>query len=467
MITRDKSFYKSFFSLLSILALQNMIVLSVNLIDNLMIGNYSEDALGGVATVNQIQFVFQQVLMGSGDALVVLGSQYWGQQRTEPIKKILNGGLILGLGFGIILFTLASFIPEQMVALFTTKPEQIAFGAEYLRTIKFTYLIFPISFILLSSLKSVETVKIAFVTSIISLFVNASINYTLIYGHFGFPQMGVTGAAIGTLVARIIELCVILCFIFGIDKKLSFKLKDFTKFDKALILDYIKTSIPFVVVAALFGLSTALQTVILGHLDLTNVSGDPIAANSISSTMYMMLKVAAVGASNAAAIIIGKTIGQNQIGKVKEYAKTLQIIFLAIGILTSITLFSIRTPILSLYKGITPETYALANSFILVLCVTCIGTSYQMPVMTGVIRGGGDSTFVLKNDLVSIWGIMLPMSFIAAFVLKLPPVAIVFCLNSDQIFKCGAACVKVNRFNWIRKLTKPDPTSNEQTEQNS
>lgn len=467
MITRDKSFYKNFFSLMAILALQNMIVLSVNLLDNLMIGNYSEDALAGVATVNQIQFIFQQVLMGSGDALVVMGSQYWGQGRISPIKRLFNGGLMLALGFGIILFTFASFIPEQMVSIFTTDAAHIQYGAEYINVIRFTYLIFPISSILLSSLKSVETVKIAFVTSIVCLFVNAGINYTLIYGHFGFPQLGVTGAAIGTLVARIVELCIILVFVFKIDKKLSYKPRDFITFDKKLLLDYFKNCVSFVVVAVLFGLSTALQTVILGHIDLTNVSGDPIAANSISSTMYMMLKVAAIGASNAAAIIIGKTIGQNNIGKVKEYAKTLQLIFIAIGILTSITLFSIRTPILSFYKGISPETYELANNFILVLCITCIGTSYQMPVMTGVIRGGGDSSFVLKNDLVSIWGIMLPVSFIAAFVLKLHPVIIVFCLNSDQIFKCGAACVKVNRFNWIRKLTKPDSTLNEQTEQNS
>ncbi|MBE5818592.1 MAG: MATE family efflux transporter [Clostridiales bacterium] len=465
MITRDKSFYKNFFSLMAILAIQNMIVLSVNLIDNLMIGNYSEDALAGVATVNQIQFIFQQVLMGSGDALVVMGSQYWGQSRTTPIKRLFCGGLILTLSAGIILFTLASFIPEQMVSIFTTDPEHIRYGAEYISIMRFTYLIFPISSILLSSLKSVETVKIAFFTSVISLIVNASINYTLIYGNFGFPQMGVTGAGIGTLIARIVELAIILLYVFKIDKKLTYKPRDFITFDKALLLDYFKNSVSFVVVAVLFGLSTALQTVILGHIDLTNVSGDPIAANSISSTMYMMLKVAAIGASNAAAIIIGKTVGQNKIDKVKEYSKTLQIVFLIIGVLTSITLYSIRSPILSLYGKITPETYELANNFILVLCITCIGTSYQMPVMTGVIRGGGDSAFVLKNDLVSIWGIMLPVSFIAAFVLKLHPVIIVFCLNSDQIFKCGAACVKVNRFNWIRKLTKPDTTQNEQTEQ--
>lgn len=460
MFTKDKYFYKNFFSLLIVLALQNMIVLSVNLIDNIMIGNFSEDALGGVTAVNQIQFVFQQFLMGAGDALVVLGSQYWGQKRITPVKKILNGGLILGIGCGILLFILACFIPDKLVALFTENNNQIMQGTQYIKVIKYTYLVFPISSIILSSLKSVETVRISFITSVISLFVNGVINYLLIYGNFGCPVLGATGAAIGTLVARIVELAIILIYIYCIDKKVQYKIKDLIHFDKTLVLDYLKTSVPFVVVAVLFGLSTATQTAILGHLK-SNVAGDPVSANSISSTLYMMLKVAAVGAASASAIIIGKTIGQNRIEKVKEYAKTLQIIYLIIGVLTSITLFMLKNPILSLYN-ITPETKALADSFILVLCITCIGTSYQMPVLTGIVRGGGDSSFVLKNDIISIWCIMLPIAAIAAFVLKLHPVIIVFCLNSDQLFKCGAACVKVNKFNWIRKLTKPDSDQSEQ-----
>ncbi len=455
MLTKEKSFYKNFFSLMIVLALQNMIVLSVNLIDNIMIGSYSEAALSGVATVNQIQFVFQQLLLGAGDALVVLGSQYWGQKRIEPIKKIFNGALILGFSVGVLLFVLATFIPEALVSIFTPEQAFIEKGTEYLNVIRFTYLVFPISSVILSSLKSVETVKIAFYTSVVSLFVNAGINYTLIYGNFGFPQLGVTGAAIGTLTARLVELTIILIYVLCFDKKLCYKFKDFFKFDKMLVWDYLKTSRAFVVVAGLFGLSTALQTVILGHLDLTGIEGDPISANSISSTMYMMLKVASVGASSSAAIIIGKTIGQNRIDKVKEYAKTLQLIFLGVGILISITLFAIRTPILSLYN-ISDATRDLANSFIIILCFVAIGMSYQMPTITGIIRGGGDSAFVLKNDLISIWGIMLPIAFIAAFVFKAHPVVMVFILNSDQIFKCGAACVKANRFNWIKKLTKGD-----------
>ena len=133
----------------------------------------------------------------------------------------------------------------------------------------------------------------------------------------------------------------------------------------------------------------------------------------------------------------------------------MQFIFIAIGLLTSIVLYIIKTPILNLYD-ISEATRSYAESFILVLCVTCIGTSYQMPVLVGIVRGGGDSRFVLINDLISIWGIVLPLSFLAAFVFNWPPVAVVFCLNADQLFKCGAAAVKVNKFNWIKKLTRPE-----------
>ncbi len=460
MFTKDRNFYRNFFSLLLMLALQNMIVLSVNLIDNIMIGSYSEAALSGVTAVNQIQFVFIQILLGAGDALVVMGSQYWGQKRTDPIKRLSNGALMLGFGLGVVLFVLAAIIPESLVGLFTENTSYISEGVKYLDVIKYTYLLFPISSILLTTLRTVETVKIAFATSVVSLAVNAFFNFLFINGNWGCPELGATGAAVATLIARAVELAIVLIYVLCFDKKIGIKFRDFFKVDKTLVWDYLKTSRAFIIVAALFGLSTAIQTVVLGHMDigveeLGEAAGSVIAANSISSTMYMILKVASVGAASSAAIIIGKTIGRNELEKVKEYAKTLQIIFLCIGILTSIILFTIRTPILNLYD-ISDATREYANSFILVLCITCIGTSYQMPVLVGIVRGGGDSAFVLKNDLISIWGIVIPVSILAAFVFNWPPVAVVFCLNADQLFKCGAACIKVNKFNWIKKLTRSE-----------
>ncbi|MBR6425167.1 MAG: MATE family efflux transporter [Oscillospiraceae bacterium] len=447
-MTKDRSFYKTFFILCGTLVLQNIIVLGVNLADNVMIGGYAEISLSGVAAVNQIQFILQQVVNGVGDVIVVLASQYWGQKRLEPIRSISAIGTKIALGIALVLFTLVSLFPEGTLRLFTNDPAVIAEGVRYLRIIRFTYPVFALTTALLATLRSVETVRIALIISISTLIINCSINYTLISGHFGAPELGVVGAAIGTLTARCVELVVVTCFLAFRDKKLHLRFRDLLGWNSALARDYLRVGLPVIITAGLWGASNALQTVILGHM-----SANAIAANSMSSTLYLTLKVGSVGAASAAAIIIGKTIGEDRgLAKIKEYSRSLQVLFLCIGAVMSLGLFFLRKPILSLYQ-LSDETRALANSFLLVLCVTGFGMSYQMPTLTGIIRGGGDTRFVLINDLISIWGIVLPVSALAAFVLHWSPVAVVCCLNADQVFKCGAACIHCNRYRWIKKLT--------------
>ena len=430
------------------LVLQNVIVLSVNLADNIMIGSYSETALSGVAAVNQVQFIFQQLIMAAGDTLVTVGSQYWGQKRTEPIKRLTVGALILAVSFGAAFFLAMSFFPEKIISLFTPSEQIIEAGVEYVRLIRYTYLLLAVSTVILAAMRSVETVKIAFFASVQTLIINCVINYLLIEGHFGAPRLGVTGAAIGTLCARAAELAVILVYFTVKEKKIAFRLSDLGIFDGSLLADYFKTALFIVIAAGMFGTSTALQTVVLGHMN-----DSAIAANSVATTLFQLLKVASVGASSAAAVLIGKTIGEGKTDKIKPYTVTLQVIFLCVGIMTSVVLNLLRLPILSLYE-LSPETKSLASSFILVLCVTCIGTAYEMPVLTGIVRGGGDTRFVFINDLISIWCIVLPLSFLAAFRWEWSPVAVLFCLNADQIFKCLVAFIKVNRYSWIKKMTR-------------
>lgn len=430
------------------LVLQNVIVLSVNLADNIMIGSYSETALSGVAAVNQVQFIFQQLIMAAGDTLVTVGSQYWGQKRTEPIKRLTVGALILAVSFGAVFFLAMSFFPEKIISLFTPSEQIIEAGVEYVRLIRYTYLLLAVSTVILAAMRSVETVKIAFFASVQTLIINCVINYLLIEGHFGAPRLGVTGAAIGTLCARAAELAVILVYFTVKEKKIAFRLSDLGIFDGSLLADYFKTALFIVIAAGMFGTSTALQTVVLGHMN-----DSAIAANSVATTLFQLLKVASVGASSAAAVLIGKTIGEGKTDKIKPYTVTLQVIFLCVGIMTSVVLNLLRLPILSLYE-LSPETKSLASSFILVLCVTCIGTAYEMPVLTGIVRGGGDTRFVFINDLISIWCIVLPLSFLAAFRWEWSPVAVLFCLNADQIFKCLVAFIKVNRYSWIKKMTR-------------
>lgn len=449
----NRIFYRNFFTIYVTLVLQNVITISVNLADNMMLGAYSENALAGVAAVNQIQFIFQQVLMALGDGLVIFCSQYWGKKQIEPMKKIAATAMHAGLAAAVLLFVMVSILPNQILGLFTTDPQIIGEGVGYLNIIRFTYLFFAVTQLLLATLRSVEAVKIAMYLSGITFCVNCGINYVLIYGRFGAPQLGAEGAAIGTLAARIAECTVLIIFAAKKEKNLCLRLKDYLQFDKVLCRDYFKMAAPMVCMQGLWGLNTALQTAILGHM-----TAAAIAANSVASTLFMMVKSMAVGAASTASIIIGKTIGMGDIGLVKRYSVKMQKIFLLIGIFSGIALFLVRIPILNLYD-LSASTKEMANTFLVILSIVIVGMSYQMPTNNGIIRGGGNAMFVVKMDLISIWLIVIPLSFFMAFVVKASPAVVVCCLNADQIFKCVPAFLESHYGNWIRKLTRDEPTT--------
>ena len=444
----DTSFYRKFLTIYVALVLQNVVTLSVNLADNMMLGSYSETALSGVAAVNQIQFIYQQLLMALGDGLVIFCSQYWGKRQTEPMKKISATAMHAGLLIAILLFALVSIFPRQAVGIFTTEESIIREGVSYLSIIRFTYLFFAVTQILLASLRIVELVKIAFYLSVMTFFVNCGINYVLIYGHFGAPEMGAAGAAIGTLAARMTELVVLIIYIIKKEKQLHLSIRSYLQHDRVLSGDYFRVTAPMLVVQGLWGVNTALQTVILGHM-----TAAAIAANSVASTIFMMVKSMAVGAASTASIIIGNTIGTGDIALVKKYSGRLQRIFVVIGLVSGLLLFLIRVPILQLYD-LSASTKEMANTFLIILSVVVIGMSYQMPTNNGIIRGGGNAMFVVKMDLISIWGIVIPLSFVMAFVVKASPAVVVCCLNADQIFKCIPAFLESHYGNWIRKLTR-------------
>lgn len=445
-----RSFYRSFFMIYIALVLQNVVTLSVNLADNMMLGAYSEVSLSGVAAVNQIQFVYQQLLLALGDGLVIFCSQYWGKKMTGPMKRIAATAMQAGLLICALLFFLVSLFPVQALRLFTTDEAIIAEGVRYLGIIRFTYLFFAITQILLATLRSVEMVKIAFMLSVQTFFINCGINYVLIYGKFGAPELGVAGAAIGTLVARIVECIVMICYVRKKEKNLRIRLKDYLKFDKVLCVDYIKITAPMLLVQGLWGLNTAMQTVILGHM-----TAAAIAANSVASTLFLLVKSIPVGAASTASIMIGKKIGEGDLDVVKNYARVLQKMFVVIGIISGILLFFLRIPVLRLYD-LSENTREMANTFLIILSIVAVGMSYQMPTNNGIIRGGGNAMFVVKMDIISIWGIVIPLSLIMAFVVKASPVVVVCCLNADQIFKCVPAFLEANYGKWIRKLTRDE-----------
>lgn len=447
---RDKSFYRTFFRLTCVIALQNVLVCLVNLVDNVMIGAYSENAMSGIALVNQIQFMLQMLINGAGEGLIVMASRYWGERNPDAIHKTISVGMWMGLAFSVLLWALVFFFPMPVLRLLTPEEPVLAEAMVYLRIVCFSYVFFAITQLLLASMRSVETVNVGFAVSVVALFVNIFLNYALIFGKFGFPALGTAGAAWATLIARMAETLVTVIYVRFIDKKLRLRLRTFLRIDTAVLKQYLHCGVPVILSSGVWGIGMAAQTAILGHMGASS-----IAANSIATTAFNILTVVTYGSANASQVITAKTIGENRLADARQYAKTFQILFLGIGLVTGALIFALRGVIVGMYN-ISGESAALARNFLAVLSVTVIGTSYQMSCLCGIVRGGGDTRFVLYNDMIFMWGIVLPLSALAAFVLHWPPVAVFACLKSDQVTKCAVAVVKVNRFRWIRSLARAE-----------
>lgn len=446
--SRDKTLYASFFTMTFTIALQNVIVYGVNLADNIMIGAYSQTAMSGIALVNQVQFFLQMITMGAAEGIVVIASRCWGQRDTEGIKKVASVGMRTGVLGAAVIWAAMFFIPSQVLGLFADESASavIAEGVVYARIVCFSYIFFAVTNILIATMRSVETVKIGFYVSLSALLVNILLNYLLIYGVWIFPEMGAAGAAVATLISRFVELCVVLIFIIRHDDKLKLRFSDYLRFDSKMFVSYIKVSLPVIASSGMWGIAQGVQTGILGHL-----GEDVIAANSIASTVFQIISVVIYGSASATAVIIGKTLGQGRRELIPEYTRTLQVIYIGLGLLTGAALFGFKDIVIGLYK-ITDAARSYALQFMTINSVTVVGTAYQMTCMTGIARGGGDTKSTLINDTIHMWLIVIPASMIAAFALKLSPAVVFACLKCDQILKCGVAAVWTNSYRWIKKL---------------
>ena len=495
--TKDKGFYKNMFTMLAFVAFQNIIAYSVNMADNIMLGTYSQAALSGAATVNQVFFIIQQFAISFGNALVALAAQYWGQNRIKPIRTLTGITLKVGAAVSILLVIICALIPSGIVRIFTNDPDIVAEGTKYLLLIMWTFILYIITNILMAALRAVGTVNISFYISIVSLVINVGINYVLIFGKLGFPEMGIVGAAIGTLIARVLELLIVLVYLIKFDKKLNlFRRQEkwitadpvpasaessandaeqagsgtdakpvtdnsgnkvtrqegalywLVENNKDLRKDFFKVYFPIFCATVLWGISVPMQTAILGHL-----SADAIAANSVATTFYQYLKVIVVAMSSTSAVMIGQSIGRGDMKRIKSDGRTLSVIDVVIGLILGVLLIILKDPLLTLYD-LNPNALHLAGNLILIMAVIMVVMSYQMPVSFGIIQGGGDAKFTMKMNLISTWCIVMPLSFMAAFWWKWPVEWVVVVVQSDQIFKCLPTFLHFRKYTWMKKLTR-------------
>jgi putative MATE family efflux protein len=449
MVT-DKKFYTSLASIAFPLAMQNLITYGIGLADNFMVGSLGDLSLSGVFLSNQVQWLLFMLCTGLGAAMVVLAAQYLGKKDIKNAKVVIAITLKIALGIGAAATILVFLFSSRILRLFTQDEGVIAEGMRYIGIVCFSYVFFSVNSVLLASMRCVQNTKIGFLSSLTGFCINVFLNWVLIFGNLGMPSLGVSGAAIATLIARIAEFGVTFYHVRFIDKNLFLRLKDLALRNREILSDFFRYGIPVILGDILWGIGGSVQVAILGRLGT-----EVLAANTIAANLFQFFSVMVYGIANASGIIIGRTVGAGNYHQVKIYSRMLQLIFLGFGVLTGLLIFFTKDFVLAAgFPNISAEAHVYALQFLIVFSITIVGTSYQMSVLTGIVRAGGATSFVLINDLIHVWIIVIPSALLSAFVFHFPPVVVFACLKCDQILKCIVAVIKLNRWDWMRKLTR-------------
>lgn len=449
LLVRDKSFYRHLLCLALPLSLQNLLTFGVSFADNLMVGRLGEEAMAGLYLGTLVQTILQLVVFGVENSIMVLNTQYWGRGDCGSIRRISATGMHIAICFaaGIALFT--GLFPDIGLGWLTSDPAAVAAGSPYLQLVAWSYVPFAMMMIILASLRSVEIVRIGLYDSIIALVVNIFLNYIFIFGKCGFPAMGVRGAALGTVIARMVELGVVCWYAFIYDQRLGLRLRDFFNFwDGVLARDLLRCGTPLMMGQIVWAFNNFAQTAIIGRM---NAIG--IASAAMADMANRLLWMGIVGFVAATAIITGKTIGEGKLELMKQYARTMQVLFAGMGVVCCCIILAGQGVLLSFYT-LRPDTVAMAKSFLVVLAVIMAGRCYQAPSLLGLVRAGGDTSFVFKNDTFWVFCFVLPSAFVAQHFFHAPAWVVYACLGSDQITKCFVALWKVNSFNWMHDLTR-------------
>lgn len=435
------------------IALQNLIVFGVSMMDTIMLGRLGNIQLSASAQANQPGFVFQLFNFGLAGGGTVLAAQYWGKRDMEAIRRIFAIVIRFSAVVGILLSVLALMFPEEIMSFYIKKDTAedmliLSEAVKYLKIIAYSYLFFGLSLCITFLFRSIEIVKISVVTSSISFCINVFLNWVFIFGNLGAPKMGISGAALATSIARGFECLVILFYLFVIDKKLKFRISYVFRRDKQLFRDYIRYSLPVVGNELLWSTGVTLQAAILGKL-----SSDILAANSIAMVLQQLATLITFGVSSAAAVLVGKRIGEGDVEGARSTASTIMIWSVILGLLGSVLIFVLRKPFVSIYN-IEPRIKLMAQNLLIITSVIVFFISISSNSIVGVLRGAGDTKFSFKLELIALWFVAIPLGFCAGYILKLPVLVAYAFLKIDEPIKSIIAYIRTTKAKTYKSVTR-------------
>ena len=446
-----KSFYRTVIALVIPMALQNLINVGVTAADVIMLGAVGETALSGASLAGQIQYIMTLFLFGLTSGATVLTAQYWGRGDREAIEKIL-GMAVKAAVFVTALFTAAALvIPGHLMMIFTSEPPVIAEGVRYLRIVAFTYIMIGVTQAYLYIMRSVGRVVVATVVYLLSLLCNIVMNSIFIFGLLGCPAMGVRGAALGTLCARILEVLLVAGYAHLFNKDIKLRPKYIFHTDRVLFGDFMKYALPVVINEVMWGLGTAANTAILGHMGQAAV-----AANSVAQVARQLATVVSFGLSSAAAIYLGKTIGEKKMEHAREYAKRFIFLSLVMGVAGGLVILA-SAPLALGFLSLTATARGYLKMMFFVMSYFVVGQAFNTTMVVGIFRSGGDTRFGLILDVSTMWCCSILCGFLAAFVFKFSVPVVYIILMSDEIIKIPVTGVRYRTYKWLKNVTRDRP----------
>ncbi len=446
VFVRDKFFYKNMLKIAIPVILQSMITMGVNMMDTLMLGSYGEIQLSGSSLANEFINIFQIMCFGLGFGAAVLTAQYWGAQNIKAFKKsvtiMLRICLLVAVAFSVVTY----MAPEAIMEIFTNDAAIIEKGSLYFKISAWAYIPTGISLTLTSILRSMREVKLPLIMSIVAFFTNIFFNWVFIFGKLGAPEMQIEGAALGTLISRLVEMAVIGGYFFFVEKRVGYRIKDFFMKCNDQLKLYFQYAIPVLVSDTLLGLGNSMVSIIMGHIGASFV-----AANAIVSQVVRMSTVFNSGVANASSVLTGNTLGEGETKKAYDQGITFFFISILVGIVAAGIIIAF-CPVMLRGFDITAETEMIARQLMFSVAIMVVFQSVQNVLTKGVLRGGGDTKFLMVADILFLWVVSVPLGYLTGLVWDMPAFWVYAALKADWAIKSVWCAFRLFKGKWIKRV---------------
>lgn len=445
---RDKDYFTQLYKLAIPIALQNLLTASLSMVGNVMVGQLGDASIAAVGLAGQVFFLLMLILFGISSGSAMFTAQLWGYKDITNLRKVLGLCLSLGIFVAGLFFLLCELIPTQIIGIFTLDPQVIALGGDYLQIYAWAFLFFSITSGFAAVLRSIGEVKLPMLITVSALALNIALNYVLIFGALGFPALGIRGAAISAVIARVAECLVIVIIIYRKKYPVAAKISEMLGFNPSFIGRIFKPVLPVILNELMWSLAITTYNIVYAHI------GTPsIAAMNIVGTVDNLAFVPFFGLSSAIAIIAGHKIGAGEKESAyRDVGRTLGLTFIFALAVCGIVLV-VKGPLIGLYE-ITPDVALYANRALIIMAFWELVRSQNMVLVVGMMRSGGDTRYSLFLDGVIIWILGVPMAVLGGLILHLPVYLVYLMVMSEEFTKCVLGLRRYFSRKWIHDLTQ-------------